>query len=190
VLRVRFALGFFAPASPQVQLKSDMAQWISDNGRANWKQAWNNLRNEYPNVDDAMAKWVELYPNEVPYTITESERKSIAPLRYANEAGYFVDQNKDLFKNYPSAAAFLIPHKTGFSWDAYKTMKDMGLVGNKRVDDYLREVQTASDLQTYYQRKNEYEKSLESAGIDYERQVLRTEFNSWKDKFFAGRPLV
>jgi hypothetical protein len=58
------------------------------------------------------------------------------------------------------------------------------------VDDYLREVQTASDLQTYYQRKNEYERSLESAGIDYERQVLRTEFNNWKDKFFAGRPLV
>ena len=191
VLRVRFALGFFAPASPQVQLKSDMAQWISDNGRASWKQAWNKLLEQYPgDYDAAMAKWVELYPNEVPYTITESERKSIAPLRYAEEAGYFVDQNKDLFKNYPSAGAFLIPHKSGFSWDAYKTMKDMGMIYNKRVDDYLREVQTASDIQTYYQKKDEYESKLTGATVDFERTQLRKEFDQWKSVFFAGRPLV
>ena len=191
VLRVRFALGFLAPASPQVQLKSDMAQWISDNGRASWKQTWNKLLEQYPgDYDAAMKRWVELYPNEVPYTITESERKSIAPLRYAAEAGYFVDQNKELFKNYPSAGAFLIPHKSGFSWDAYKTMKDMGLTYNKRVDDYLRDVQTASDLQTYYQKKDEYETALKGAGMDFARTQLRKQFDQWKTVFFAGHPLV
>jgi hypothetical protein len=69
-------------------------------------------------------------------------------------------------------------------------MKDMGLIQNKRVEDYLREVQTASDLQTYYNRKEEYEKALESANIDYNRTKLRKEFDMWKEKFFAGRPLV
>jgi HAMP domain-containing protein len=191
ILRVRFALGFFAPASPSVQLKSDMSQWISDNGAANWKQAWIKLLDQYPgDYDAAMAKWVELYPNEVPYTLSESEKKSVAPLRYAEEAGYFVDQNKGLFDSYPGAAAFLIPHKTGFSWDAYKTMKDMGLMQNKRVDEYLREVQTAADLQQYYTRKNQFEESLSTAGADYDRTQLRREFDSWKQVFFAGRPLV
>ena len=66
----------------------------------------------------------------------------------------------------------------------------MGLRQNKRVEDYLREVQTATDLQTYYDKKEEYEKSLETAGIDYTRSKLRKEFNEWKDLFFAGRPLV
>lgn len=191
VLRVRFALGFFAPATPTVQLKSDMAQWISDNGQASWKQAFNNLLNQYPgDYDGAMAKWTELFPNEVPYTVTESERKSIAPLRYAEQAGYFVDQNKELFNNYPKAAPFLIPHKTGFSWDAYKTMKDMGMIYNKRVDDYLREVQTSSDLQSYYDKKNQYEESLSTSFSDYDRTKIRQEFDSWKTVFFAGRPLV
>jgi hypothetical protein len=69
-------------------------------------------------------------------------------------------------------------------------MKDMGLIQNKRVEDYLREVQTASDLQTYYNRKEEYEKGLESAGVDYTRTKLRKDFDDWKTKFFAGRPLV
>ena len=191
VLRVRFALGFLAPASPQVQLKSDMAQWISDNGRANWKQAFNNLLDKYPgDYDAAMAKWVELFPNQVPYTVTESERKSIAPLRYAEESGYFVDNNRELFKDFPNAAAFLIPHKTGFSWDTYQLMRDMGMTYNKRVDDYLREVQTASDLQTYYKRKEAFESSLENSTVDFERTQLRKEFDAWKDVFFAARPLV
>jgi len=191
VLAMRFIFGFLAPASPSVNLKSDMAQWISDNGRANFKQTWNNLISQYNNdYDAAMAKWVELYPNQIAFTVTESEKKSIAPIKYAQESGYFVDQNKDLFKKYPLSANFLIPHKSGFSWDAYKTMKDMGLLQNKRVDDYLREVQTAADLQEYYARKNQYEESLATSVIDYQRTQSRQEFDKWKEIFFAGRPLV
>ena len=191
ILGMRFAFGFFAPASPQVTLKSDMAQWISDNGRANFKQTWNKLLDQYPgDYDGAMAKWVELYPNQIPFTIAESEKKSIAMIRYADEAGYFVDQNKELFKNYPLSANFLIPHKSGFSWDAYKTMKDAGLMQNKRVDDYLREVQTAADLQDYYKRKDEFEAGLDNSGADFERTELRKEFDAWKTLFFAGRPMV
>jgi len=188
---MRFIFGFFAPASPQTTLKSDMAQWISDNGRANFKQTWNDLLSQYPgDYDAAMAKWVELYPNQIPFTVTESERKTIAPFRYAEEAGAFVDQNKELFKKYPSAAAYLMPHKSGFSFDAYKTMKDMGLITSKRVEDYLREVQTASDKQVYFAKKNEFEAKMSNALADFERTDLRQEFDSWKKVFFAGHPLV
>jgi len=191
ILGTRFVFGFFAPASPQVQLKSDMAEWVRDNGRANFKQVWNKLLDQYPgDYDKAMAKWVELYPDQIPFTVTESERKSTAYFRYAEESGAFVDQNKALFEKYPQGAAFLIPHKAGFSWDAYKTMTDMGLIRNKRVDEYLREVQTSADLQAYYAKKEEHEKALTTAGIDSERTRLRAEFNDWKTLFFAGRPLV
>lgn len=191
ILGMRFVFGFFAPASPQVTLKSDMAQWVSDNGSANFKQAWNNLLAQYPgDYDAAMAKWVELYPNQIPFTVTESERKTLAPLRYAAEAGQFVDANPELFKQYPSAAAYLIPHKSGFSFDAYKTMKDMGLIQNKRVEDYLQEVQTAADLQTYYAKKNEFEAGLSNSYADFERTQLRKDFDAWKSVFFAGHPLV
>jgi hypothetical protein len=191
ILGTRFVFGFFAPASPQVQLKSDMAEWVRDNGRANFKQLWNKLLDQYPgDYDAAMAKWVELYPDQIPFTVPESERSTVAYFRYAEESGAFVDQNKDLFAQFPQGAAFLIPHKAGFSWDAYKTMSDMGLKRNKRVTDYLREVQTAADLQTYYAKKNAYEESLTQVGTDFERSQLRKDFSDWKTLFFAGRPLV
>jgi hypothetical protein len=191
ILGTRFVFGFFAPASPQVQLKADMSDWIKDNGKANFKQAWNGLLDQYPgDYDAAMAKWVELFPNQIPFTIPESEKKTVAIIRYAEESGTFVENNKDLFDKYPQGAAFLIPHKSGFSWDAYKTMKDMGLKYNKRVDEYLREVQTAADLQVYYSKKNDYETSLKTKITDFERTMARNEFQTWAKTFKAGRPLL
>ena len=191
ILGTRFVFGFFAPASPQVQLKSDMAEWVRDNGSASFKQVWNDLLDKYPgDYDKAMEKWVSLYPDQIPFTVTESKRSTVAYFRYAEESGDFVAENEQLFKQYPQAAAFLIPHKAGFSWDAYKTMKDMGLRSSKRVEDYLLEVQTATDLQTYYDKKGEYERNLETVPEGAGKTALRQEFNSWKEIFFAGRPLV
>lgn len=191
IIGTRFVLGFVLPATPQVQLKADMAQWISDNGNANFKQAWNNLLDKYPgDYDAAMAKWVELFPNQIPFTVTESDKKTVAVIRYAEESGQFVEKNADLFSKYPQGAAFLIPHKSGFSWDAYTTMKNMGLKYNKRVDDFLKDVQTAADIQQYYSKKNEYEVQLEESITDVERSIARTEFQDWAKLFKAGRPLV
>lgn len=191
ILATRFIYGFVAPASPSVQLKSDMAEWIRDAGRANWKQNFNKLREQYNgDYNAAMAKWIELYPNQIPYTVTESERQTVATFGYAQESGDFVDNHKGLFKDFPQGAAFLIPHKGGFSFDAYQTMANMGLTKNKRVEDYLREVQTASALQEYYAKKEEFDNSLTFVGNSQAKTVLRQQFNTWKDRFFAGNPLV
>ncbi|NDD84502.1 hypothetical protein EBZ38_09570 [bacterium] len=191
VLGLRVIFGLFAPASPQVQLRSDMAEWVRDNGKANFKQAWYSVLSQYPgDYDAAMKKWVELYPDQIPFTVSESDRSTVAYFRYAEESGNFVDQNQDLFKRFPQGAAFLIPHKEGYSWDAYKTMTDMGLRKNKTVSDFLREVQTAADMQTYFERKDTFEKSLTEVGTDYERAQLRKEWNDWAKVFKAGRPLV
>jgi hypothetical protein len=191
ILATRFVFGFFAPASPSIQLKSDMQEWIRDAGQANFKQSFNALREQYDgDYDAAMKRWVDLFPNAVPYTVTESERKTVAFFGYAEESGKFVSDNETMFKDYPQAAAFLIPHKGAFSFDAYRTMATMGLRTNKRVEEYLREVQTSSDLQIYYQKRDEYENTLKFSASDFARSLARQQFNDWKSRFFAGRPLV
>jgi glutaredoxin-related protein len=69
-------------------------------------------------------------------------------------------------------------------------MTDMGLRRNKVVSDFMREVQTAADMQAYYEKKNTYEENLKSVGTDFERSQLRKEFSDWATVFKAGRPLV
>ena len=190
ILGMRVVYGFTAPATAQVQLKSEMADWVRDNGEASFKQTWYGLLDKYGDYDTAMTEWVKRYPDQMPFTVSESERSTVAYFRYAKESGDFVDNNESLFKEYPQGAAFLIPHKAGYSWDAYKTMTDMGLRNNKTVADFMREVQTAADMQTYYEKKNTYEESLKSVGTDFERSQLRKEFQDWSTVFKAGRPLV
>ena len=190
ILGMRVVYGFTAPATAQVQLKSDMADWVRDNGEASFKQTWYGLLDKYGDYDTAMTEWVKRYPDQMPFTVSESDRSTVAYFRYAQESGDFVDGNQELFKSYPQGAAFLIPHKAGYSWDAYKTMTDMGLRKNKTVADFMREVQTAADMQTYYEKKNAYEANLESVGTDFERSQLRAEFQDWATVFKAGRPLV
>ena len=190
ILGMRVVYGFTAPATAQVMLKSEMADWVRDNGEASFKQTWYGLLDKYGDYDTAMTEWVKRYPDQIPFTVSESDRSTVAYFRYAQESGDFVDGNEKLFKDYPQAAAFLIPHKGGYSWDAYKTMTDMGLRQNKRVEDFMREVQTAADMQVYYEKKNEYETNLEAVGTDFERSQLRKEFQDWATIFKSGRPLV
>ena len=190
ILGMRVIYGFVAPASPSVQLKSDMADWVRGNGEANFKQAWYGLLDKTGSYDKAMAEWTKLYPDQIPFTISESDRSTVAYFRYAQESGDFVDNNQQLFKDYKQGATFLIPNKAGYSWDAYKTMTDMGLRANKTVTNFLREIQTAADMQKYYDKKTQYELNLESAGTDFERSQLRKEFTDWATIFKAGRPLV
>jgi hypothetical protein len=190
ILGMRVVYGFTAPATAQVQLKSEMADWVRDNGEASFKQTWYGLLDKYGDYDTAMTEWVKRYPDQMPFTVSESDRSTVAYFRYAQESGDFVDGNQELFKSYPQGAAFLIPHKAGYSWDAYKTMTDMGLRKNKTVSDFMREVQTAADMQTYYEKKNAYEENLKSVGTDFERSQLRKEFTDWATVFKAGRPLV
>jgi hypothetical protein len=190
ILGMRVIYGFVAPASPAVQLKSDMEDWVRGNGEANFKQVWYGLLDKTGDYDTAMAEWVKYFPDQMPFTVSESDRSTVAYFRYAQESGDFVDSNQALFKEFKQGATFLIPHKAGYSWDAYKTMTDMGLRKNKTVTDFLREVQTAADMQTYYEKKNQYEANLESVGTDFERSQLRKEFTDWATIYKAGRPLV
>lgn len=190
ILGLRVVYGFVAPATPTVQLKSDMADWVRENGKANFKQVWYGLLDRTGDYDTAIKEWVRLYPDQIPFTISESERSTVAYFRYAEESGKFVDNNEALFKQYPQGASFLIPHKSGYSWSAYKTMTDMGLRKNKRVESFLREVQTAADMQTYYAKKGEYESNLEAVGTDFERSQLRAEWQDWAKNFKSFRPLV
>jgi hypothetical protein len=190
ILGMRVVYGFTAPATAQIQLKSEMADWVRDNGESSFKQTWYGLLDKYGDYDTAMTEWVKRYPDQMPFTVSESDRSTVAYFRYAQESGDFVDTNQELFKSYPQGAAFLIPHKAGYSWDAYKTMTDMGLRKNKTVSDFMREVQTAADMQTYYEKKNSYEENLKTVGTDFERSQLRKEFTDWSTIFKAGRPLV
>lgn len=191
VLGLRFLFGFVAPASPQVTLKSEMAKWVRDNERTSYKQVFNQLLNRYNgDIDKATGEWIRLFPNQMPYTVSESDRTTVALVRSVNESGTWIEQNKALLDKYPEGAAFLIPSIGDFDFDSYRLLFDSGLKVSKTASDFLREVQTAKDVQYYYQQKELYENQLANTFSDAAKTELRKRWQLWSDQYKGTKPLL
>jgi hypothetical protein len=189
-LNLRFILGFFVPAAPQVTLKSDIAKWVRENGETNFKQTWNNLVQKTGSYDKAMQEWIRLFPKELPYTVSESE-STVIPILSANEkANKWVTDNKALIKKYPEGAGFFIPKEGEFDFDAYKLLINMGLKESKLVRDYLRQVNTARDESFYYAQQDLYEEELANTFGDFAKRNLNTQWETWATQFKKARPYL
>lgn len=194
ILGVRFAAGFFVPASPGIQLKSDMAAWVRDNGRTNFKQVWNKLLQKYEGSPDpvgtAMAEWVRLFPDQVPFTVSESDPRVEARFKTSQEAAAWVENNRELLRAYPEGAAYLIPQTGEFTYDAYKTLKSEGFRQNKLVGDFLRDVFVQRSKQYYFEQRDLYEDDLAAAATDDQKREIKAQWDSWSKEYRQLRPLL
>jgi len=191
ILSMRFVFGFFAPASPSVNLKSDMAKWVRDNGQISYKAVFNKMIETYKgDIDKAMGEWVKYYPDQMPYTVSESEPTVVANVRAVESAGTWVDKNMELLKRYPEAAAFLIPQAGKFDFNAYKLLSTSGLKTNKTVTDFVRQISVAKDREEYYTKKDEFDQMLASAPSTESKRIIRNDWETWSSEFKGVRPLL
>jgi hypothetical protein len=190
VLAVRALFGFIAPASPQVTLKSDMAKWVRDNQRTSYKQVFNQLINKYGSVDKATEEWIRLFPDQMPYTISESESTVSGLVRSVDNTVGWIQSNEGLLKKYKEGAVFLMPQEGDFNFDAYKLLYNSGLKRNKTLQDFLQQVSTAKDEQFYYTQRDALEAQLATTYSDAQKRILRDQFSQWKEQFLGARPLL
>ena len=191
ILAVRFITGFFAPASPQTTLKSEMAQWARDNERVNFKQVYNNLVNRYNgNVDRAMQEWIALYPDQMPYTVGESETDTVTSARAIDGSIEWLKNNNDVVDKYREGSMFLMPRVGEFNFDAYKLLISQGLTRSKRVETFLQDVSTARDVQFYYQQKDNFDAQLAQTYSDPAKKALKDQWDQWSKQFKGARPLL
>jgi hypothetical protein len=191
VLGMRFFSALILPASPSVQLKSEMAGWVRDNERTSFKQVFSNLVTEYNgDYTRATEEWIKLFPKQMPYTVSESKKNTVAVIKYGEAAGNWVDNNTELLKKYPEAAAFLIPNIGKFSYDSYKTMMNEGFLNKKQVGDFLRETQIATDKQYYFQQRKDYLATLESTTSVDQKRMINQQWDNWSGQFMSVRPML
>ena len=190
VLAMRFLFGFVAPASASVTLKSDMAQWVRENGQVSYKQVFNDLVNRYNDIDKATQEWIRLFPDQMPYTVSESESTVVANVRAVEGADTWIQENQDLINKYPEAASFLIPNAGKFDFNSYKLLFKSGLKSNKTLTDFLRQVNSAKDRQTYYSKRDEFEQQMSFTASTSAKRQLRDEWETWSQEFKGARPLL
>ena len=191
VLAVRFIFGFFAPAAPQVTLKSEMADWAKDNERVNFKQVFNNLITQYNgSLDKAMGEWLRLFPDEMPYTVSESDDNVVPVVRAVADTTKWLEKNSSLLKAYPQGAPFLMPKVGEFDFDAYRLLFKSGVKFSKTIDDFLQDTQSARDIQFYYDQKDLYEEELAQTFNDSQKTQLKEQWDTWSRQFKGARPVL
>jgi len=190
ILVMRFVFGFVAPASPQVTLKSEMADWARQNGRMNFKQTFNQLVAKHDSFEKAMEEWVRFFPDQMPYTVSESESNTNAIVRAVDGAADWIEKRPELFKKYPQGAAYFIPREGDFDFSAYKILFSMGIKQSKTLNDFLRDVNTARDVQFYYEQKDAYEAELAQTFAPSAKRALNDQWETWSRQFKGSNPLL
>ena len=190
VLGLRFLFGFFAPASPSVNLKSDMEKWVRDNGQTTYKAAFNDLRTRYGDIDKAAKEWIRLFPDQMPYTISESQATTVASVNAVGAATEWINQNGSLLTKYKEAGAFLIPNVGTFDFNAYKLLFKSGLKVNKTLTDFVSEVSSAKDKQVYFSKKDEFDQQMSYTTDTNSKRMLRDQWQAWSDEFKGARPAL
>lgn len=191
VLGLRFLFGFFAPASPQTTLKSDMAKWVRDNGSISYKQVFNQLIEKYNgDLDKATGDWLRLFPEEMPYTVSESDDNVVSVIRAVDSTVEWIGKNQATLSKYPQGAAFLMPKVGDFDFDAYRLLFKSGIKYSKTIDNFLQDVSTARDKQFYYDQRDAYEAELANTYDDFSKQRLKQQWDDWSRQFKAVRPML
>lgn len=191
VLALRFMFGFFAPASPSITLKSDMAKWARDNGEVNYKQTFNAMITKFNgDLGRATEEWIKYYPDQMPYTVSESTDNVVPVVRAVNKTADWIDKNGKVLKDYPLAAPFLLPNTGNFDFNAYKLLFKSGIKYSKTIDDYLRNVSVARDEQFYFSQKDSYESELASTYGDGAKSVLKDQWDAWSKQYKNARPML
>lgn len=191
VLGMRFFESLILPASPSVNLKSDMSNWVKDNQRTNFKQVFSNLVTKYNgDFTKATEEWIRLFPKQMPYTVAESSKKTVAVIRYGEAAGNWVNNNKELLAKYPQAAGFLIPQIGAFNYDTYRTMVNEGFLDKKPMGDFLKEVQSATDRQFYFEQNAKFKEALASTTSTAQKRQLNDSWDKWSKSYMALRPAL
>jgi hypothetical protein len=199
ILVTRFVLGSFAPVSPTLGRGKDVSAALKEQGTVTWRDefyktvddlAKQGVENPY---EEAINRWTKFKPGILAYTISESERSTVAAIKRNEQAADWIRKNDALLKKYPQGAAFFVPYVPGFDIEESKFFQREGYFDKIPVEDFLIKVTAAFEENEYFKLSNEWDEKIETAA-DSIKPILRqqkaqalTDFK--KDKYYLEKEL-
>lgn len=140
----------------------------------------------------ALETWTKTHPNDLAYTVGTTEGGGqISPTQ---EVLNWLQDNKDLAKNYPSLTAYFTPSGPGdFSQDAWRTELELGLRRHKDLDTFYRDIAVRHAEDTYFNSRDEKDRRVADAiasGDDDKAKQLKAGFRAWLDEYKQVNPLL
>ena len=191
---LKLVMGLGTPASVQTFSNTDIPKELLNAGVFTWDSEFQKFLKKYDGDPQAFQKalvgFTRLYPSKLAYTVSATDAGTQADFRKSIQAADFVRKNSDLMLDHREGAAFFIPISGNGDLESYAFLKREGVVKNKELEIFLRQVATAGARQEYFTMNDDYNERIATAPNPVVKRVLREELANRKKGMLAVYPLL
>jgi hypothetical protein len=199
IVVMRSILGLISPVAPTMQESIGVPDYLKEVGitglRPEFFDILNAVTQKYKgDIQDpyelAVATYVGKNPGKLIYTVSRDDKKTNVIINKTKELKNWAIENNDNVKAYGEAAFIFAPNTGDFDVSTYAWLEGAGLIGNKDLETYYRDVLVSKDKQAYYDIAKEEKAFLASSGDTLARKAIIKSSTLRRNALKASNPLL
>ena len=199
IVVMRSILGLISPVAPTMQESIGVPDYLKEVGitglRPEFFDILNAVTQKYKgDIQDpyelAVATYVGKNPGKLIYTVSRDDKKTNVIINKTKELKNWAIENNDNVKAYGEAAFIFAPNTGDFDVSTYAWLEGAGLIGNKDLETYYRDVLVSKDKQAYYDIAKEEKAFLASSGDTLARKAMIKSSTLRRNALKASNPLL
>jgi len=181
IITIRNLLGFFAPASIQMEEIKDIPDYVLETGTTRLSSEYYTIVNglaDKGSADpwgEALAIFTRKNPGRLAYTIPRSENTGLIKLNKTKEAANWVRENGNFIKKYGTTGVLFAPQIGEFDINAYTFLKLQGFTQNRPIEDFVMEMETKKARTEYDAVKAKWQEKINSTPIETVKSAYRAQ---------------
>lgn len=199
IIVMRSILGLISPVAPSMQESIGVPDYLKEVGitglRPEFFDILNAVTQKYKgDIQDpyelAVATYVGKNPGKLIYTVSRDEKQTNVIINKTKELKNWAIENEDKIKAYGEAAFVFAPNTGDFDIGTYAWLEGAGLIANKSLENYYRDVLVSKDKQAYYDIAREEKEFLATSGDTMARRAIIKSSTLQRNALKAKNPLL
>jgi hypothetical protein len=197
VLFMRAFLGLISPIAPTMQESKDVPSYLKNVGINGLRPEFADIlqsvmRNSKGRIQDpyeaALMAFTGKHPGKLVYTVARDNKQTNVVVNKTNEMRQWMLNNSEALKDYGDAAFVFGPHVGDYNADIYLWMQASGMMEQRQLQDYYKEVAIAQDRQKYYDYRTQAEQQLQLPLNGSQRRQVLDELGAFQDALKLANP--
>jgi len=130
------------------------------------------------------------HPGKLVYTVARDNKQTNIVVNKTKEMRQWMLNNGDAIKKYSDAALIFAPHIGDYNSNIYLWMQASGMMEQRDIRDYYKEVAIAQDRQKYYDYRTQAEQQLQLPLNGSQRQQVLDELAFAQDSLKKANPML
>jgi hypothetical protein len=199
IVVMRSILGLISPVAPSMQESIDVPSYLKEVGitglRPEFFDILNAVTQKYKgDIQDpyelAVATFIGQNPGKLIYTVSRDDKKTNVIINKTKELKNWAIENNDNIKAYGESAFIFAPNTGDFDVSTYAWLEGAGLLGNKDLETYYRDVLVSRDKQAYYDIAKDEKAFLATSGDTMLRKAMIANSTRKRNALKASNPLL